>query len=277
MANAGASRPSCKSDDAWTYYDDPLLADLLELRDVLWRKYQRKHLSWEDIAAIEKLIIDRGGEVPVRLRQRRLTGHDLAYDTAAVIAADKAHAWHPFTAMREWCAPDTSRWCSSPAKVRCCATAQGANTSTATPRSGRISTGIGIRRSTPRSARNSTASRTLLSSASPIRCAAQLAQELVALWPAGTLTRVFFSDDGSTAIEVALKMAAQFWQLSGQPQRRRFVAFSGAYHGDTMGASSLGGIAAFHERFAAWQFPVRARRDAGGLAARWTRGNRRRA
>jgi hypothetical protein len=53
-----------KGEENWTYYDDPLLADLLELRDVLWRKYQRKHLSWEDIEAIDKMIVDRGGEVP---------------------------------------------------------------------------------------------------------------------------------------------------------------------------------------------------------------------
>jgi adenosylmethionine---8-amino-7-oxononanoate aminotransferase len=86
--------------------------------------------------------------------------------------------------------------------------------------------------------------------------AAQLAAELCALWPADTLTRCFFSDDGSTAIEVALKMALQFWQLTGQPERRKFVAFTNAYHGDTMGASSLGGIATFHGRFAGWQFPA---------------------
>ncbi len=49
------------SDDNWTYYDPPLLEDLVELRDVLWRKYQRKHLAWEDVAAVEKLILDRGG------------------------------------------------------------------------------------------------------------------------------------------------------------------------------------------------------------------------
>ena len=53
-----------KQEENWTYYEDPLLSDLLELRDVLWRKYQRKHLSWEDIAAIDKLIVERGGEVP---------------------------------------------------------------------------------------------------------------------------------------------------------------------------------------------------------------------
>lgn len=54
----------CKSDPAWTYYDTPLLADLLELHDVLWRKYQRKHLAYDDIAAIEGMIVDAGGEVP---------------------------------------------------------------------------------------------------------------------------------------------------------------------------------------------------------------------
>jgi hypothetical protein len=53
-----------KHEENWTYYEDPLLSDLLELRDVLWRKYQRKHLSWEDIAAIDKLIVERGGKVP---------------------------------------------------------------------------------------------------------------------------------------------------------------------------------------------------------------------
>lgn len=85
--------------------------------------------------------------------------------------------------------------------------------------------------------------------------AIHLAEELVALWPPQTLTRVFFSDDGSTAMEVAIKMAVQYWQHRGEPQRRRFIAFTDAYHGDTMGASSLGGINAFHDRFAAYHFP----------------------
>jgi len=49
------------SEAAWTYYDPPPLEDLVALRDVLWRKYQRKHLAWEDVAAVEKLILDRGG------------------------------------------------------------------------------------------------------------------------------------------------------------------------------------------------------------------------
>jgi len=87
--------------------------------------------------------------------------------------------------------------------------------------------------------------------------ASQLAEKLVKLFPAGTLERVFFSDDGSTAIEVALKMAAQYWQLDGHPERTGFVSFDQAYHGDTAGAASLGGISVFHDRFAKFHFPCR--------------------
>jgi hypothetical protein len=50
-----------KGDPAWTYYEEPLIEDLIELRDVLFRKYQRKHLSYEDLEAVEKMITERGG------------------------------------------------------------------------------------------------------------------------------------------------------------------------------------------------------------------------
>ena len=50
-----------KGEETWTYYDVPLLEDLAELRDVLWRKYQRKRLPHEDVEAIERLITERGG------------------------------------------------------------------------------------------------------------------------------------------------------------------------------------------------------------------------
>ena len=50
-----------KHDEKWTYYDDPELPDLIELRRVLWNKYQRKHLAYEDVAQVEKMIRDRGG------------------------------------------------------------------------------------------------------------------------------------------------------------------------------------------------------------------------
>ena len=50
-----------KNDENWTYYDVPEMEDLIELRRVLFNKYQRKHLAFEDVAAVEKLILDRGG------------------------------------------------------------------------------------------------------------------------------------------------------------------------------------------------------------------------
>jgi adenosylmethionine-8-amino-7-oxononanoate aminotransferase len=83
----------------------------------------------------------------------------------------------------------------------------------------------------------------------------ELAERLVALAPPG-LSRVFFSDNGSTAMEVALKLAFQYWQHRGQPRRTRFVGFEQAYHGDTLGAVSVGGIDAFHAAFRPLCFPA---------------------
>jgi adenosylmethionine-8-amino-7-oxononanoate aminotransferase len=73
-----------------------------------------------------------------------------------------------------------------------------------------------------------------------------LARRLVELAPAG-LNKVFFSDNGSTAVEVALKVAFQFWRNRGQSRKQRFLKLSGAYHGDTLGAVAVGGIPLFHE------------------------------
>lgn len=68
--------------------------------------------------------------------------------------------------------------------------------------------------------------------------AAALAEQLMAVLPAG-LERFFFTDSGSVSIEVAMKMALQYQMAKGRPQRSRFAALSGAYHGDTFGAMSL--------------------------------------
>jgi len=76
----------------------------------------------------------------------------------------------------------------------------------------------------------------------------ELGRQLVDLAPSG-LTRVFYSDSGATAVEIGLKMAYQYWQLQGETQRYRFLKLSEAYHGDTIGAVSLGGMDLFHERF----------------------------
>jgi len=78
--------------------------------------------------------------------------------------------------------------------------------------------------------------------------AIRLARELIAIAPSG-LARVFYSDNGSTAVEVALKMAYQFWQLSGRKKKTRFVSLKEGYHGDTLGAVSVGGVDLFHQRF----------------------------
>jgi adenosylmethionine-8-amino-7-oxononanoate aminotransferase len=79
------------------------------------------------------------------------------------------------------------------------------------------------------------------------RPAIELARRLVALAPPG-LTRVFYSDSGSTATEIALKMAFQYWRQRGE-ERPRFVALRMAYHGDTIGSVSVGGIDLFHATF----------------------------
>lgn len=85
--------------------------------------------------------------------------------------------------------------------------------------------------------------------------ARDLVQALVKATPEG-LTRVFFSDDGSTAVEVALKMAVQYQQLQGQKKRRIFAAFHAAYHGDTVGAMSVGGPGIFTDAFRDLMFGV---------------------
>ncbi len=78
--------------------------------------------------------------------------------------------------------------------------------------------------------------------------AIELADELVKIAPEG-LAKVFFSDNGSTAVEVALKMSFQYWHHIGQKQKNTFMYLSGSYHGDTLGAVSIGGIELFHAIF----------------------------
>lgn len=78
--------------------------------------------------------------------------------------------------------------------------------------------------------------------------AIKLAERLVELAPEG-LTRVFYSDSGSTATEIAIKIAYQHFQQSGQPRRTRFISLRDAYHGDTIGSVSVGGIDLFHSTY----------------------------
>src|SRR5919201_5161966 len=76
----------------------------------------------------------------------------------------------------------------------------------------------------------------------------ELAARLGELAPPG-LGKVFFSDAGAAAVEIGLKMAFAYWRRVGRPEKRRFVAMRNAYHGDTIGAVSVGGIDVFHAEF----------------------------
>jgi adenosylmethionine---8-amino-7-oxononanoate aminotransferase len=73
-----------------------------------------------------------------------------------------------------------------------------------------------------------------------------LARMLVDITPKG-LSKVFYSDNGSTSVEIALKMAYQYWQQKGEKKRKKFISFTNGYHGDTIGVVSVGGIDLFHK------------------------------
>jgi adenosylmethionine-8-amino-7-oxononanoate aminotransferase len=184
--------------------------------------------------------------------------------TTSTIAADKAHAWHPFTAQDAWCASDPlvieraeGVWLLDSEGNRYL----DGNASIWTNIHGHAHPAIdaAIRAQLERFAHVS-----FLGATHPL--AAELARRLAGLFPPATLERVFFSDDGSTAIECALKMAVQFRLQTGAPQRTGFIAFDHAYHGDTAGAASLGG-APFLERFRGFGFPVTRVANMEALAA----------
>ena len=78
--------------------------------------------------------------------------------------------------------------------------------------------------------------------------AIDLAEKLVKL-SSPRLTKVFFSDNGSTSVEVALKMSLQYWRQTGQPRKTQFIYLKGGYHGETLGALSVCGMGVFREKF----------------------------
>jgi adenosylmethionine---8-amino-7-oxononanoate aminotransferase len=160
-------------------------------------------------------------------------------------AADRAHLWHPFTQQRGWAEEEplivesaegtdlidirgrryidgvSSLWCNVHGH-----------------RHPRIDAAV-------REQLDSVAHSTMLGLTH--RPGVELAARLVELAPSG-LTRVFYSDSGSTAAEIALKMAFQYWRQRGE-ERPRFVALRMAYHGDTIGSVSVGGIDLFHSLY----------------------------
>lgn len=87
------------------------------------------------------------------------------------------------------------------------------------------------------------------------RPAVELAERLLEILPQG-LARVFYSDNGSTAVEVALKLAIQYWRNRGEPGRQTFVTLHNSYHGDTVGAMSASEDSVFTQPFSSMLFPV---------------------
>jgi adenosylmethionine-8-amino-7-oxononanoate aminotransferase len=120
-------------------------------------------------------------------------------------------------------------------------------TSTGSRRCGSRPTGTGTRPWTGRSGVNWDAWPTPRSLVSPTNRRLSWERRLWTSLPPG-LNRVFYSDNGATSVEVALKMAFQFWAHRGE-HRPEYLALAGSYHGDTLGAVSVGGIAAFHKTF----------------------------
>ncbi|RKL64870.1 adenosylmethionine--8-amino-7-oxononanoate transaminase [Salipaludibacillus neizhouensis] len=83
--------------------------------------------------------------------------------------------------------------------------------------------------------------------------ATELAEKLIELSPE-KLTRVFYSDSGAEAMEIALKMAFQYWKNIGRPEKQKFISMKNGYHGDTVGAVSIGSIDLFHQVYGALMF-----------------------
>jgi adenosylmethionine-8-amino-7-oxononanoate aminotransferase len=172
-------------------------------------------------------------------------------DRASIVRLDKAHVWHPYTPMDAWADTD-------PIVV---ARARGAwleDVDGTRYLDGNSSWWVaGLGHGHPRILRAMREQAEALAHCSLAGVAheasSRLAEELVAVAPPG-LTRVFYTDDGSTAIDAAVKMCAQGWRQLGAPRKTRFLALDGAYHGDTVGAVSLGGVEVFRRPFAGVTF-----------------------
>ena len=177
------------------------------------------------------------------------------WNTDALIAADKQFVWHPFTNMREWCAREHEPLVLVEGYGATLRDSLGreyidGNSSIWTNIHGHNHPRINaaIREQLDRVAHTS-----FLGFTNPL--AIKLAQALLDLFPKETLARVFFSDDGSTAIEAALRIADQYWRLRNS-RRTQFVGFQSGYHGDTAGAASLGAAAMFQVGISRWNLPV---------------------
>ena len=167
-----------------------------------------------------------------------------ALSTKSLVDKDKQHLWHPFTQMRDWSREevliieraegswlidtDGRRYLDGGSSLWCNLHGH---------RVPEIDAAI-------RDQLDKVAHSTFLGLSNVP--AIELAARLVEIVPRG-LSRVFYSDSGSEAVEIALKMAFQYWQQKGFPDKKKFVKLSQSYHGDTLGSVSVGGIELFHQ------------------------------
>jgi adenosylmethionine-8-amino-7-oxononanoate aminotransferase len=177
------------------------------------------------------------------------------WDTEKLVSDDKKYVWHPFTPMEPWCAPEHEPIVLVEGEGAILRDSRGreyidGNSSIWTNIHGHNHPRINaaIRAQLERVAHTS-----FLGTTNPP--AIELAREIVQLFPEEKFGRVFYSDDGSTGIEVALRIVSQYWRLKGS-KRRFFVSFRDGYHGDTAGAASLGAAAMFSSALGGWDIPV---------------------
>ncbi len=173
--------------------------------------------------------------------------------TEEISRLDAEHSWHPFTQMREYMAfprPQIARgegcWLFDTEGKKYL----DANASIWTNTLGHHDPDLDA---ALREQLDAVAHSTMLGLSSVP--SAKLAGTLAGL-TGNRLPRVFFSDCGAAAVEVAVKLSFQYWQLVGEPQRTGVIGMSDAYHGATFGAMALGDCGAFHARFKNWFFPV---------------------
>lgn len=180
--------------------------------------------------------------------------HMTEWDTERLIAADKQFLWHPFTDMPEWCAPEHEPVVLVAGRGAILRDSRGreyidGNSSIWTNIHGHNHPHINerIRRQLDQVAHTS-----FLGFTNP--AAIELAEAIVNLFPENTLRRAFYSDDGSTGVEAALRIVDQYWRMRNS-RRSQFIAFQHGYHGDTAGAASLGAAAMFQPGPSRWNFP----------------------
>lgn len=168
-------------------------------------------------------------------------------DKKTLVKWDKEHIWHPFTQMKEW---------EDDSEIIVIERAQGSYLFDLD--GNRYLDAVSSLWVNLHGHKNETLNRAVAEQLSKVAHSTLLglsnvpsivfAKRLVELLPK-KLTKVFYSDNGSTAVEVAIKMAYLFWQYSKSERREIFVKFDGSYHGDTLGSVSVGGIKIFHEKF----------------------------